>query len=202
MKLGHRQDLFSWSEFDEDRNLDFHSWLWRRDDGNVMVDPLALSPHDLAHLQQLGGVAHIVITNSDHCRDAEKIARDTGAELCGPAQERDGFPFSCDRWLQQGEYVVPGLMVFELNGSKTPGELALLLEETTLITGDLIRCHQAGELCLLPDAKLQDKQLAISSLQALAAMPDIKTVLPGDGWPIFGYGVEALRLLAGRAAPS
>ena len=74
MKQLHRKDLFGWSEFNRERNLDFHSVLWVRDGGNVLIDPLPMSEHDHSHLQSLGGVGFIVITNSDHCRDAEHIA--------------------------------------------------------------------------------------------------------------------------------
>ena len=195
MKLLQRNDLFSWSEFNEERNLDFNSWLWVRRDGNILIDPLPLSKHDRQHLESLGGAAFIVITNSDHCRDAGKIAAHTGAKLYGPSREKADFPIACDQWLRNDEEVVPGLEVIELQGSKTPGELALLLEGSTLITGDLIRCHQAGELCLLPDAKLSDKNSAVDSLKILAALPAIDAVLPGDGWPIFRDGGEALRQL-------
>ncbi len=99
MKQLHRKDLFGWSVFDTERNLDFHSVLWVRDGGNVLIDPLPLSEHDHGHLQRLGGADLIVITNSDHCRDAEHIASETGAMLCGPAAEEDTFPLSCNRWL-------------------------------------------------------------------------------------------------------
>jgi hypothetical protein len=195
MKLLHRADLFSWSEFNDERNLDFNSWLWTRTDGNVLIDPLPMSAHDQQHLVSLGGAKFIVVTNSDHCRDAEKIAADTGATLCGPNREKADFPIACDQWLRHGDVLVPGLNVFELWGSKTPGELALLIEGSTLITGDLIRCHQAGELCLLPDAKLSDKDKAIESLKEMAALPEIDAVLPGDGWPLFRDGAQALRRL-------
>ena len=66
MKQLHRKDLFGWSEFNKERNLDFHSVLWVRDGGNVLIDPLPMSEHDHSHLQRLGGVNFIVITNSDH----------------------------------------------------------------------------------------------------------------------------------------
>jgi hypothetical protein len=196
MKQLHRKDLFGWSKFDEERNLDFHSVLWVRNGGNVLIDPLAMSEHDHSHLQRLGGVDFIVITNSDHCRDAEHIASRTGASVYGPAAEEDDFPISCKHWLEDNEEIVPGLVAFQLDGSKTPGELALLLEHSTLITGDLIRCHVGGELCMLPDAKLTDRNLAIQSVKRIANLPGIKTVLPGDGWPLFNHAGEALHRLA------
>ncbi|MDO9104553.1 MAG: MBL fold metallo-hydrolase [Methylovulum sp.] len=196
MKQLHRKDLFGWSVFNEERNIDFHSVLWVRDEGNVLIDPLPMSEHDHHHLQRLGGVRFIVVTNSDHCRDAGHVAHTTGAMLYGPAAEEDSFPLYCDRWLYDGDEVVPGLQTYVLNGSKTPGELALLLEHSTLITGDLIRSHVGGELCLLPDAKLSDRKQAVQSVKRLAHITNIQAVLTGDGWPIFNHGSEALHHLA------
>lgn len=195
MKRLHRPDLFGWSRFDETRDLDFHSVLWVRQSGNVAIDPLPLSAHDAAHLQKLGGVAFIVVTNSDHVRDARVLAETTGARVLGPAGERATFGITCDGWLSDGDEPVPGLRVLVLEGSKTPGELALLIEDTTLVTGDLVRAHQAGSLTLLPDAKLADQPQALRSVQRLAELAQIQAVLTGDGWPVFRDGARALREL-------
>lgn len=192
MKRLHRSDLYGWSQFDEDRNIDFNSVLWVRPEGNIAVDPLPLSPHDQAHLEQLGGAAWIVITNSDHVRDARVVGQLTGAKLAGPAAERTDFPIACDRWLDEGEEFIQGLMVRTFDGSKTPGELALLLDEKTLIVGDLIRAHEGGRLCILPDGKLSDRSKAIASIRRLQEYGEIEAVLPGDGWPIFRDGHQAL----------
>ncbi|MDX1529878.1 MAG: MBL fold metallo-hydrolase, partial [Gammaproteobacteria bacterium] len=154
MKQLHRPDLFGWSVFNPERNIDFHSVVWVRDQGNVVIDPLPMSEHDRAHLDKVGGAAFIVVTNSDHTRDAVRLAESTGAELLGPAGERDGFPIKCARWLEDGDVVVEGLNAYAVEGSKTPGELALVLEGSTLITGDLIRAHEGGRLRLIPDPKL------------------------------------------------
>jgi glyoxylase-like metal-dependent hydrolase (beta-lactamase superfamily II) len=196
MKQLHRKDLFGWSEFNPERNLDFNSVLWVREAGNVLIDPLPLSAHDQNHLRQLGGARFIVITNSDHCRDAFHIANVTGAIVYGPASEQANFPLTCEHWLHDKQVIVPGLVAYEMYGSKTQGELALVLEQSTLITGDLIRGHLGGELCILPAAKLADAEKAKQSVKRLAAMPDIKTVLVGDGWPLFNQGGEALKVLA------
>src|SRR5690606_35386635 len=50
MKLLYRPDLYAWSRFDEARNIDFHSVLWVREGGNVVIDPLPLSAHEQARL--------------------------------------------------------------------------------------------------------------------------------------------------------
>lgn len=192
MKRLHRSDMFGWSQFDEARNIDFHSVLWQRPGGNVLVDPLPLSEHDARHLEQLGGAAWVVVTNSDHLRATKSVAAATGARVAGPAAEREGFPLALDRWLSDGDELMD-LRVMTLDGSKTPGELALLAEGTTLITGDMIRAHEGGRLTLLPDAKLADRSAAIASLRRVAdACGELTAVLPGDGWPVFVGGRAAL----------
>jgi len=187
--------MYCWSRFDEARNIDFHGYLWARPGGNLLVDPVPLSEHDHAHLRDLGGAAMVLITNSDHVRDAERIAADFGAELYGPAREREGFPIDCDHWLKEGDQVVMGMTVLEMRGSKTPGELALLVDGNTLFTGDLVRCHVGGTLTLLPDPKLTDRQAAIASVKRLLDYDGIEAVLVGDGWPVFRDGHARLREL-------
>lgn len=192
MKNLHRDDLFGWSVFDEPRNLDFNSLAWIRPDGNVLVDPLPLSVHDRAQLEDLGGAAHILITTSDHLRAGASLAAEFGARLWVPRAEAGSFADMDATPLSEGSEPVPGLQVFELEGSKTPGELALLLEGSTLITGDLIRGQHGGRLNLLPAAKLSDPAAARRAVARLAGIPGIETVLVGDGWHLWRGGAAAL----------
>jgi hypothetical protein len=192
MKTLHRPTLFGWSAFDESRNIDFNSVFWTGTPGNVAVDPLPLSSHDEAHIRALGGVRVVVVTNSDHVRDARRFADHFGARILGPRAERPGFPIVCDEWVGEGDEPLRGLRVFELHGSKTEGELALLLDDHTLVTGDLVRAHQAARLNLLPDPKLEDRTRAVASVGRLADLPSVEAVLVGDGWPVFRDGKRVL----------
>ncbi len=199
MKLLHRPDLYGWSRFDETRNIDFHSLLWVHEGGNVLVDPLPITSHDLAHLRSLGGASLIVVTSSDHVRATQHVAKVTGAKIAGPRAEREAFPIACDFWLRDGDQPVSGLVVIELEGSKTPGELALLIDGTTLVTGDLVRAHSGGKLDLLPEAKLANPAAALASVDRLIGLGGITAVLPGDGWPVFRDGQRALEELRATA---
>ena len=38
MKRLHRDDIYGWSAFDERLNIDFHSVVWVRPGGNVVID--------------------------------------------------------------------------------------------------------------------------------------------------------------------
>jgi hypothetical protein len=190
MKSLHRPDLYGWSRFDEARDIDFNSVAWVREGGNVLIDPLELSAHDEQHLKKLGGASLIVITNSEHRRACDRLATLFGAKVLLPRAEGGT--------LGHGDTVVPGLVAFELNGSKTPGELALILDGTTLITGDLIRAQRGGRLNLLPDAKLKDKAKALDSIRALLETnPKLDAVLVGDGWPVFRDGAARLKEMLG-----
>ncbi len=195
MKRTHRDDLYCWSRFDEARDLDFNAWLWVRRFGNVAIDPLPLSDHDRRQVRQLGGISTIVVTNSDHARAAAALAAEFESELVGPRGEQARFPVPCHRWLGEGDTVVPGLEVLVMNGSKTPGELALLLEGSTLITGDLLRAPRGGALASLPDDKLADPNAARAALRRLEDLPALDAILVGDGWPLFTGAKDALATL-------
>lgn len=82
-----------------------------------------------------------------------------------------------------------------MQGSKTAGELALLLEERTLIAGDLVRSPVAGSLTILPDDKLLNRENAIASVSRLTGLQKVEAVLVGDGWSIFRDGRERLQEL-------
>jgi len=198
MKLLHRSDLYGWSIFDEGRNIDFHSVLWVRPGGNALFDPLPLTEHDTKHLLALGGAAHVFLTNSDHVRGSARVAELCGARLYGPAAERAQFPAHCEAWLSDGDEPLPGLTTLALAGSKTPGELAFVLERTTLIAGDLLRASRAGALDILPDAKLSNRAEALASVRRLIELPELDAVLTGDGWPLFRDARQALRELGAR----
>ncbi len=180
--------------------MDFNSFVWIREGGNVLFDPLPLTPHHEQHLDDLGGAAFIVITNSEHVRGAKEIVARTGAKVLAPGGERAHFPLPCERWLADGDEPFPGLRVHELRGSKTDGELALVLDETTAIFGDLVRAGRAGSLSLLPAQKLPDPAGARESVRRVRALhPRIAHVLVGDGWCAFHDGGTLLdELLAAR----
>jgi hypothetical protein len=198
MKRLQRPDLFTWSVYDEGQQVDFNGFLWKRAEGNVVIDPVPLAEHDWGHLAELGGAAFIVLTNSSHVRAAAEVAARTGARLLGPAGERDAFPVPCARWLTDGDEPVPGLVVRELHGSKTDGELALVLEDTTAVFGDLVRAHRAGSLMLLRREKLRDPVRAIESVRRLRELhPRVEHVLVGDGWCAFRNGGVLLDELLG-----
>ncbi len=201
MKRLHRPDLFQWSAYQTHLDIDFNSLLWVRPEGNVLFDPLPLSDHDAKQLLDLGGVKAILVTNSRHIRAAAQIAEGYSAAIFGPAGEAETFPLSTAGLLGEGDEPFRGLRVLALSGSKTPGELAFVLDETTLICGDLVRSHRAGHLQLLREQQgLSDPKAAAAEVARLAALPKIEAVLVGDGFCEFRDGAKRLAELRDELA--
>jgi len=45
---------------------------------------------------------------------------------------------------------------------------------------------------------LKNRELAVESIKRMASIKNIQAVIPGDGWPVFDRGHEALLELAGK----
>ena len=40
------EDIYSWSVFSPERQIDFNGHLWVRPDGNILIDPVPMSDDD------------------------------------------------------------------------------------------------------------------------------------------------------------
>jgi glyoxylase-like metal-dependent hydrolase (beta-lactamase superfamily II) len=193
MKRLSLDNFYSWSVFSEQRQIDFSGHLWVRDEGNVIIDPVAISDSDLAQLMELGGAALIVATNRDHARMTAFFRDQTGAAVAAHEEDVSSFSFTIDRRLTNGEEVVPGMKVVHLRHGKSPGEIALVWPELrAAFVSDLVWGGPSGSLSFLPDEVLADPPRAALELRKLLAYPDLETVLVGDGDSIFGNGRQRL----------
>ena len=185
-------DFYSWSVFNERRQIDFNGHLWVRDEGNVLIDPAAMIESDLQQLQQLGGAAWIVLTNRDHEREAAVFQERTGAKVIAHADDVAEIEVPVDRTVADGEEIVPGLMAIHLRFGKSRGELALYWHGKGLVlSGDLVVGEPIGRLTLLADEKLEDPPTAALELRKLLAL-DFDAMLVGDGHSILYDAKERL----------
>jgi len=190
--------VYSWSAWQPDRGMNFNGYFLVRDGGNVAVDPLPVDDTQAEQIRAQGGVATIVLTNRDHERGARAMRDRFGARVLAHEREAASFAFSPDATFGDGETVVPGMVAIGLPGAKTAGECALYLREfACAIVGDAVLGAPAGALSLLPEAKLADRARLLHSLRSLWALR-LKTLLTGDGEPLFGGADAALGDLLGR----
>ena len=193
MKRLSLDNFYSWSVFSEQREIDFSGHLWVREEGNVVIDPVAISDSDLSQLLELGGAALIVATNRDHARMSAFFRDQTGAEVLAHEDDAASFTFAIDRKLTDGEDVVPGMKVVHLGYGKSPGEIALVWPQLrAAFVSDLVWGGPSGSLSFLPDEVLADPPRAALELRKLLAYSEIETILVGDGDSIFRNGRERL----------
>ena len=192
MKLLMLGDVYSWSCFSEERQIDFNGHLWVRPEGNVLIDPVPMIDSDLAQLDQLGGADFIVITNRDHEREAEFFKARTGAQVAAHRADADLMTEAPDRMLEDGDEIVDGLVTVHLSHGKSPGEIALYWpERKAVLAGDLVVGAPMGRFSLLMDDKLADPPAAALELRKLLAL-DFEVLLVGDGHSVFQQARQRL----------
>ncbi|MCY3737656.1 MAG: cupin domain-containing protein [Gemmatimonadaceae bacterium] len=191
-------DMYCWSVFNEDRQIDFNGHLWVREEGNVLFDPVPMIESDLAQLERLGGAAWIVLTNRDHEREAGAFRERTGARVIAPEADAGTLGVSVDRAVGEGE-ILPGLRAVPLEHGKSPGEIALYWpEREVILAGDLVVGAPVGRLSLLADEKLDDAPAAALECRKLLAL-EFDAILVGDGHSLVtGAREQLLRCLEAR----
>jgi uncharacterized cupin superfamily protein len=176
----------------------FNSYLFERDGGCVAVDPLPLDDESLAHIEKLGSIRTIVLTNRDHERDAENLRQRFGARILASAAEAPLFAVSIDATFGDRDEIFAGAYAVSIPHGKTAGEVALSLPQArAAVVGDALIGSPAGGLSLLPDAKLANREQFVFALRRLWEL-QLESLLLGDGQPLFGGADSAIGALLER----
>jgi len=184
--------IYVWSEFQEDRNIDFNGFLWSREDGNAVFDPMPLDDKGISDVLDEGGAEWIFVTSAEHMRASAPIGDRIQAELWAHGAERERFGDEAGRieeWFEENDdlpiSIRDDIEFHPIRGGKSPIEPCFYLKPLqALYFGDIVRTGPDGALMLLPDPKLTDRAAVIESLRALAELP-LQAVLVGDGASVF-----------------
>ncbi len=166
-----------WSAWQSERGMPFNSYFFATAQGGVAIDPLPLEAADLERLRDFGGVRRIIVSNRDHTRDAQTLAQAFGAEIVDQAADK--------------EELFPGAFAARIEHGKSDEFAIHLPWHKTAIVGDALIGVPAGRVSLLPDEKLQNPLKLLDSLRRVWAL-ELKNLLPGDGYPIFGNADGAI----------
>lgn len=113
-----------------------HSYLVRRDTGNLMVDSPRWTREVYGPLEELGGLDHILLTHRDDVADARKFAERFGARVWIHADDASAAPWATD--LVEGTAPVAvrdDLLCFPVPGH-TKGSVLWLVDGHLLFSGD------------------------------------------------------------------
>jgi glyoxylase-like metal-dependent hydrolase (beta-lactamase superfamily II) len=185
--------IFTWSWFSEPHGYDFNGYFLEWPEGNLCIDPVDAPPEVIAELARRG-VAHVLITNRNHVRDANRVRSRTGARTAihpADAGYARGQQAEIDAELLVGASVGP-LTVIGVPG-KSPGEVALHWPaRRILFVGDVIVGKPPGACSVLRDKVMDDPARLRASVRALLAV-DFDVLLVGDGVPILSGAKERVR---------
>ena len=178
------EDLYSWSVFSPERQVDFNGHLWVRPDGNILIDPVAMSDADQEHLTALGGVRSIVLTNADHEREAAALREQMGADVIVHEADADALSITPTRTFGTERRLslvyMPSISVTE----KSRRNRTLLPREGGRSLRRSGRRRPDGSIDLLADEKLADPPKAALELRKILGLR-FNTILVGDGHSIF-----------------
>ena len=175
-----------------------HSYLVERPDGNLIVD----SPRYLRSLAEriddLGGVAHVLLSHRDDVADADRWAERYGARVWIHAADADAAPYATV--IVDGDDAVtisPGAVTIPVPGH-TEGSVVFHVDDRWLFTGDTLHWnHRRGELDVTPEQTFYSWAVLADSMDRLAQLR-VEWVFPGHGkWHSVGapdYAAQMARL--------
>lgn len=158
-----------------------HSYLVRRAEGNLLIDaPRYINK--LAHkIDELGGLADILLSHRDDVADADRYAAHFKARVWIHEDDRSAAPYATD--LLRGFESVQirdGLLAIPVPGH-TRGSVVYLLDDAFLFTGDSLAWSETrGDLVAFREVNWYSWSEQRRSLAKLAGHR-FEWVLPGHG---------------------
>lgn len=175
-------NIWVWSWFSEEKQLNFNGHLLTGGEHRILVDPPPMTSNDIAFARQGGPVDYIIVTNRDHEREAVPLRDEFQCSVMVPELDAKEMALTPDKTCKDGELLPGGIWVVQLAHQKSPGESALFLDtgKGILIVGDAIIGHPEGILRLLPPGKYADIKQAREGLRRLLKY-NFDSLIVGDG---------------------
>ena len=179
--------VFTWSEFSQEKQLNFNGHYLIRNQESVLIDPSELNTEGFAELRQFIS-AHssvslkaILLTNVHHDRMSQKLKGLLSIPVLINEKDRELLEFEPDDTFQDGQELFCGLKAIQFSDQKTPGETGFFHEKDKfLVVGDALIGRASGKVDLLPAEKYKDANRAKKGLEILKNL-NFNTLLVGDG---------------------
>ncbi len=176
-----REGLYTWSQFNEEKQLDFNGVYLHIGHKAVLIDPPALSEEDRKEIEALGRPHRIYLSNKHHTRNSSVLRAHFHCPLYIHEDDAPLMEIPVDGTFSDGELLENELEAVRIPDAKTPGECSFYWKKNgVLIVGDAIIGKPPGALSLLPDEKFRDPQRFKQGLLVLRGL-DYDTLLVGDG---------------------
>jgi glyoxylase-like metal-dependent hydrolase (beta-lactamase superfamily II) len=191
--------LYSWSEYSEEKKLDFNGILIMGKNESVIIDPPDLKENDELELKGLIDshsscpLKAVLLTNVHHERTSVLIKNKFSVPVWVNKLDNKALETSADKTFIGGDTLFCGIQAIQLEHQKSPGETAFyIMGQQIMILGDALIGKVPGEVSMLPPDKYKDPAKAKICLNQLLEY-DFETLLVGDGTSILKGAKEAVK---------
>ena len=188
-----RSDLFFWQGYEPAVKTDLSCAALATRAGLIFIDPLPLASDALAELTENFSPAAIVLTNANHERAAEALAKRFGGIPIHAHRDARG-EIAATHWHEDDETILENVRLVHLPGF-AKGEIALHRGDYLLVGDALINLPPHG-FAMLPEKYCENAKLARASLQKLLAL-SFNLITFAHGLPIVSGARERLETLLG-----
>ncbi len=174
-----------------------HSYLATRPEGNLMIDSPRFSRPLAVSVDDLGGIAHVLLSHRDDVADYDLWADRYGARVWIGEADADAAPHATDLIGEEGVALIsPGVLAIPAPGH-TLGHVVYHIDDGLLFTGDTLHWnHRRGELDVFPNQTFHSWEILADTLERLSVF-GVEWVFPGHGmWHHIGIEEWSRQLVA------
>jgi uncharacterized cupin superfamily protein len=200
--------VYEWSQYDPERRIDLNGHFVQAMAGQpgVVIDPVPFHPGDEAQLQELGGVAAVVLTGTSSAGRVQQAMRCRemfGCALLVPQSDLTRATLPGAEPFDAGSALPAGLMPVAIPDGAPGGQVALYQATSqTLVAGDAVVGAPAGQLSLPELDGSADHASSARGLRALLTQPQVQRLLVASGTSILRDPVRAIQDLIYRHDPA
>ncbi len=189
-------DIWQWSWFSDEKQLDFNGLLLVIGEHKILVDPPPMTAEARAVVRRHEPIDYIIITNRDHVREAATYQAELKCQLRVPEADAAQMDVKPTTTYKDGGLLPGGIWAIHLKDQKSPGESALFIERGrgVLVVGDALIGKPPGALRMLPGEKYADLAKAREGLRRLLKY-NFDSLLVGDGSSILIGGKQQVEQL-------
>ena len=191
--------LYSWSEYSEEKKLDFNGLLIIGKDESIIIDPPDLGKNDELELKDIIDshsscpLKAVLLTNVHHERASGLLKNKFSVPVWVNKLDKEALEASTDKTFIGGDTLFCGIQAIQLEHQKSPGETAFYIkDQQIMILGDALIGKVPGEVSMLPPDKYKDPAKSKICLNQLLEY-DFETLLVGDGTSILKGAKEAVK---------
>ena len=188
-----------WSEYSDEKKLDFNGLLIIGKGESVFIDPPDLGKDDEAELKNIldshssCSLKGVLLTNVHHERASGLLKNKFSVPVWVNKLDKEALEASTDKTFTGGDTLFSGIQAIQLEHQKSPGETAFYIkDQKIMILGDALIGKVPGQVNMLHPDKYNDSVKAKAGLNQLLEY-DFETLLVGDGTSILKGAKEAVK---------